>query len=350
MTINNMPQFAALVLQWFDQYGRKDLPWQIDRTPYGTWVSEIMLQQTQVATAIPYFERFMQRFPGVEALAAADIDEVLHYWSGLGYYARGRNLHKAARVIVGQHAGEIPVSMDALQALPGIGRSTAAAILAQAFAQRQAILDGNVKRVLARYFTVAGWPGDRKVSDQLWLYAEQLTPAERVADYTQAIMDLGALVCVRRQPHCDSCPVSAACKAYQQHWIEEYPSRKAKKKLPSRSVQMLILRNNKGEVLLQRRPPVGVWGGLLSFPEVAVDEEINSWCLDNIGVVSNFEKQPVVQHVFSHFRLQIHPVLAALQSLRPQVKDDADWQWFKPGVSLAGLAAPVKGLIQQFVE
>lgn len=350
MTTNNKPQFAALILQWFDRHGRKDLPWQRNRTLYGTWVSEIMLQQTQVATVIPYYVRFMQRFSNLKELAAADIDEVLHHWSGLGYYARGRNLHKAAKIIVEQYAGKLPDSMEALQALPGIGRSTAAAILAQAFSQRQAILDGNVKRVLARHFAVAGWPGERKVSDRLWQYAEQFTPYKRVAEYTQAMMDLGALVCTRRQPDCAGCPVSNTCQAYQQQAIDEYPGRKAQRKLPSRSVQMLILRNNKGEVLLQRRPPAGIWGGLLSLPEIPIEQEISKWCRENIGMVTGIQHQAKVQHAFSHFRLQIHPVSAGLQSLKPQIMDNADWQWFKPGVSLAGLAAPVKGLIQQFVK
>jgi A/G-specific adenine glycosylase len=343
-------QFAARLLQWFDRSGRKNLPWQLERNPYRVWVAEIMLQQTQVATVIPYFERFMQRFPDVHRLAAANLDAVLHHWSGLGYYARGRNLLKTAGIIVEQHSGCFPESMEALQALPGIGRSTAAAILAQAFGHRQAILDGNVKRVLARYFAVDGWPGKKPVSERLWQYAEQLTPAERVADYTQAIMDLGSLACTRSKPACLTCPVQADCQAWQTRNVEAYPGRKPKHNVPVRAVQMLILQNEKGEVLLQRRPPAGIWGGLLSFPEIPVEVPVSEWCKQNIGEVTGFSNRPPLRHVFSHFQLQIYPVQAQLTKLRPQIMDSGGWEWFKSGVSVAGLAAPVRGLIEQLAD
>ncbi|MBN1378806.1 MAG: A/G-specific adenine glycosylase [Gammaproteobacteria bacterium] len=343
-------EFAAKLLQWFDQSGRKELPWQIKRSPYRVWVAEIMLQQTQVATVVPYFERFIQRFPNIGELAAAQLDEVLHYWSGLGYYARGRNLAKAAKLIVEQHQGCFPDNLDALQSLPGIGRSTAAAILAQAFGQRQAILDGNVKRVLARYFVVAGWPGEKGVSEQLWRYAEELTPVERVADYTQAIMDLGALVCTRSRPNCPVCPVHAHCQARQTSNAEAFPSPKPKRKAPLRAVQMLVLHNDRGEVLLQRRPPSGIWGGLLSFPEISLEQVVPEWCQQNIGPITGISRRPPLQHVFSHFRLLIHPVFARLTNLKPQIRDDDGWQWYQPGISVVGLAAPVKGLIEQWVD
>jgi A/G-specific adenine glycosylase len=350
MNKSNPRQFAARLLQWFDRSGRHDLPWQLARNPYRVWVAEIMLQQTQVATVIPYFEHFIRRFPDIQQLASAKLDEVLHYWSGLGYYARGRNLSKTAQIIVKQHNGRFPESIDALQALPGIGRSTAAAILAQAFGQRQPILDGNVKRVLARYFAVAGWPGERKVSEQLWQYTDLLTPAARIADYTQAIMDLGALVCTRSKPGCVMCPVQADCQAWQTQNVEAYPGRKPKRKVPVRAVQMLILQNEKGEVLLQRRPPAGIWGGLLSFPEIPVEVPVSEWCEQNIGEVTGLSNRPPLQHVFSHFQLQIYPVLAQLTKLRPQIMDSGGWEWFKAGVSVAGLAAPVKGLIEQLAD
>ena len=340
-------QFASRLLRWYDRHGRKDLPWQIRRTPYRVWVAEVMLQQTQVATVIPYFEQFIRHFPDVEQLAAADTDEVLHYWSGLGYYARGRNLLKTARLLVEQYQGRFPESVEALQALPGIGRSTAAAILAQAFGQQHAILDGNVKRVLARYFALPGWPGERKVSEQLWTYSEMLTPSKRVADYTQAIMDLGALVCTRRNPSCTECPVRNDCRAWLAQAVEAYPASRPARKLPVRSVQMLILLNSKGELLLQKRPPSGIWGGLLSFPEIPSEEDATLWCERYVGRVTRLQPRPSFQHTFSHFQLQIRPVHGKLVRLKAQVRDDTAWQWFRPGVSVAGLAAPVRSLITQ---
>lgn len=339
--------FAAALLRWFDLDGRRNLPWQRDKSPYRIWVAEIMLQQTQVGTVIPYFERFIERFPEVADLAAADLDSVLHLWSGLGYYARARNLAKAAAIVVERHDGTLPDSMQALQDLPGIGRSTAAAILAQAFNRHEAILDGNVKRVLARYYAVEGWPGERSVSDQLWEYAEELTPRKRVADYTQAIMDLGALLCTRRRPNCLACPVQTGCQANQQQNVEAYPVPKPRRKLPVRAVQMLVVQNDQGAVLLQRRPPVGLWGGLLSFPELPLEENVGNWCRRHIGRVNGLKTQPAFRHTFSHFRLQIHPVFARLKSLKAEVNEDSKWQWFQPGVSTAGLAAPVSALIGQ---
>ena len=236
-----MTWFADRVLAWFDVHGRKDLPWQHPRTPYRVWISEVMLQQTQVATVIPYFERFIARFPNVDTLARAEIDDVLHLWTGLGYYARGRNLHAAARRIVDEHDSELPKTLDALIALPGIGRSTAGAILSAGHGIRASILDGNVKRVLARYFAVDGYPGERAVAETLWAHAEANTPDARVADYTQAIMDLGATLCTRSRPRCFDCPVSAECIALKNDSTDRYPAARPRKALPVRRARMFVL-------------------------------------------------------------------------------------------------------------
>ena len=256
------PSFTTSLLKWYDQHGRKSLPWQINRDPYSVWVSEIMLQQTQVASVIPYFQRFMARFPNSGALADAPLDEVLHLWSGLGYYARARNLHKAAKQIMQRHAGQFPSDFEQVLALPGIGRSTAGAILAFGFDQRHPILDGNVKRVLTRIHRIDGYPGRREIEHRLWALADSHTPIEGVAHYTQAIMDLGAEVCVRKTPKCKHCPVTSLCGAYKHGDMTAYPNQKPKKAKPEKMIKMLLLRRPNGEVLLTRRPPTGIWGGL----------------------------------------------------------------------------------------
>lgn len=298
------PSFSHLVLQWFDKHGRKNLPWQQNPSRYSVWVSEIMLQQTQVATVIPYYQRFMTRFPNVTSLANADIDEVLHLWTGLGYYARARNLHKAAIQIVEQHASIFPYQLDDVIALPGIGKSTAAAILSLADDQAHVILDGNVKRVLARYFAVEGWPGNKRIEDQLWEYARQLKPPARFNHYTQAMMDLGATLCTRNKPNCEECPVNQRCLAFIQGRQSELPHRKPKKDKPTKQTNMHIV-FYQGSVLLYKRPSEGIWGGLWSFYE---DE----------GVMENFLNQVNLEqveehildgftHTFSHFHLDITP-------------------------------------------
>ena len=250
-----MSTFADQLLHWYDRHGRQNLPWHRGRNPYLVWVSEIMLQQTQVGTVIPYFERFIARFPDVQSLAEAPLDAVLEHWSGLGYYARARNLHKAALQIIADHGGEFPQDQEALQNLPGIGRSTAAAILAQAFEIPAAILDGNVKRVLARYYAIAGWPGRSDVLKRLWVAAEAHTPETRVQAYTQAIMDLGALVCTRRNPACERCPVVDGCAAFAADTQHLYPAPKPRKPLPERSTWALLIEDKQGRLLLERRPP-----------------------------------------------------------------------------------------------
>ena len=266
-----MDWFAERLLTWFHGHGRRDLPWQRNINAYRVWVSEIMLQQTQVKTVIPYYERFMARFPTVHDLAGAELDDVLHHWTGLGYYARGRNLHGAARVIVDDHGGELPPSVEELAALPGIGRSTAGAIAAIAGGVRAPILDGNVKRVLARFHAVSGYPGEAAVAKTLWGLADEHTPDRRVADYTQAIMDLGATLCTRSRPGCSNCPVAERCQALAADQIDRYPGRKPKKEKPVRAARMFIVHDGEGACLLERRPDEGIWGGLWTPPERSSD-------------------------------------------------------------------------------
>lgn len=338
------------VLDWFDRFGRRHLPWQHPATPYRVWVSEIMLQQTQVATAIPYFKRFVARFPDVAALAAADIDEVLQHWAGLGYYARARNLYRAALVMRDRYGGEFPQDIDAVRGLPGVGRSTAGAILALAGDRRHPILDANVKRVLARYRGVEGWPGAARVSDRLWRIAEELTPSRRVADYTQAMMDLGALVCTRHNPKCLQCPLQADCEAKRSGRQHELPAARPRRPLPVRESMMLMVCTREGDVLLERRPPVGVWGGLLSFPEVRDEHACAEWCERVFGAVpDNILRWPPIQHTFTHFRLNITPLRVGIERRR-RVGEDAQWVWYNRATPRGGLPAPVKQLIERLTK
>ena len=294
--------FAATLLSWYDQHGRKDLPWHKSADPYQIWLSEVMLQQTQVKTVIPYFEKFLARFPTVVALANAQEDEVLHLWSGLGYYARARNLHHAAKQVLNEFSGKVPRQQAELESLKGIGRSTAAAIRAQAFGESAAILDGNVKRVLARLVAEEEWPGKPSAETRLWQLSESLLPESRIRDYTQAIMDLGALVCKRSNPGCQSCPFQTTCKAFRQQRVNELPARKPKKAMPVRQITFLILLNPEQEVLLEKRPPVGIWGGLWSFPEATTDSVQDRLAEFNV-LDATATKLDSGQHVFSHFRL-----------------------------------------------
>jgi A/G-specific adenine glycosylase len=306
-----------------------------------------MLQQTQVATVIPYFERFMQRFPDITSLANAELDEVLHLWTGLGYYARARNLHKAAIEIRDQHGGQFPREFDEVLALPGIGRSTAAAILAQAHNQRYAILDGNVKRVLTRLYAIEGWPGKKPVEHQLWQLAEQHTPQERTCDYTQAIMDFGATLCSRK-PDCQNCPVSQHCQSFQAGNPTDYPTPKGRKSLPIRKTRMLILQDTNKQVLLLQRPPAGIWGGLWSLPECPDDKDIASWCEVTLGLnVSDLSEQKTMRHTFSHFHLDITPVHAAVQPTNQSAMEADARVWYNTAQpDVLGLPAPVKTLLE----
>lgn len=356
--------FSKKLLNWYAQHGRKNLPWQKNRTAYAVWISEIMLQQTQVVTVIPYFEKFMLSFPDVLALANAHEDEVLHHWSGLGYYARARNLHNASQQVRDEHNGVFPLTFDDVLALPGVGRSTAGAILAQAEGQRHAILDGNVKRVLARFHAVHGWTGQKKVQDQLWVYAETHTPKKQLADYTQAIMDLGATLCKRSKPNCEVCPLNAECIAYATEQVSLLPTPKPKKTLPVKSVRMLLLRNDSQQILLEKRPPTGIWGGLWSLPEMPLTDRVTDWCSEHYQLeINSSEELPVVRHTFSHFHLDITPCLAEVNNPEQSVMEAERRVWYKAcqsnrskqnsdqakGHSL-GLAAPVSNLLNRIYE
>jgi A/G-specific adenine glycosylase len=342
-------RLSEQVLSWFDQCGRKDLPWQHDPSPYRVWVSEVMLQQTQVAVVIPYFERYMARLPTVAALAAAPPDLVLHLWSGLGYYARARNLQRAAGIMVAEHGGQVPAELDRLQALPGIGRSTAGAVLSLALGQRHPILDGNIKRVLARCFAIPGWPGRAEVLARLWDLAERCTPAERVGAYNQAMMDLGATVCVRSSPACERCPISEGCAALALGATGAFPAPKPRREVPVRQTRMLIVRSPAGDVLLERRPPVGVWGGLWSLPECGPGVDPTDWCRSRLGASpSRVEKLPTRRHCFSHFCLHIRPVVLDLASQPAVVADVEERLWSDPRrPGDLGLAAPVARLLAE---
>lgn len=346
------PLFAQQLLKWFDQHGRHDLPWQTDRSSYRVWISEIMLQQTQVSTVIPYFERFMDRFASVEELAAAETDQVLHLWTGLGYYARARNLHKASKAIVQTHGGAFPDTVEGLMELDGIGQSTAGAIAAISMGVRAPILDGNVKRVLARYHCIPGWPEQSSVKKQLWEIAESLTPHDRVNDYTQAIMDLGATVCTRSKPACQDCPFQLDCRARQQDRVSEFPGKKARKTLPIKSVAMFILQNKEGEVLLEKRPPTGIWGSLYSLPESAEPScapKLAGASIDS-GAGNQGEELETIRHSFSHYHLDITPVRITATKLHELAETDR-WLWYPLDHSVeVGLAAPVKKLLSKLAE
>jgi len=342
-----MSALGSRLLAWFDTHGRHDLPWQRDRTPYSVWVSEIMLQQTQVGTVIPFYVRFMQRFPTIAALATAPLDDVLAHWAGLGYYARARNLWRAARLVLDEHGGDLPTTFDALHALPGIGRSTAGAILAQAHGQRWPILDGNVKRVLARYQAVAGWPGSPAVANELWRYAEAHTPHERVADYTQAIMDLGATLCARVRPACTVCPLATDCAAARAGTQALYPAPRPKRERPQRRVAVLVVRAPDGRVLLERRPARGIWGGLYSLPELTAEDSPREWCARVLGTAVAAERAlTIIEHAFTHFDLDLAPRLLELAADPKAVMDRDDWHWCRPGAKLdVGVPAPVAALL-----
>ena len=336
------------LLDWYDQHGRGDLPWQGDRDPYKIWVSEIMLQQTQVGTVIPYFKRFMDRFPDVASLSNGRLDEVLHLWTGLGYYARARNLHRAAQTICRDHDGRFPADASTACGLPGIGRSTANAILAFAFDQAQPILDGNAKRVLARHYRVHGWPGKTKVERKLWELAENNTPKKRTADYTQAIMDLGAMLCVRRRPLCTTCPIAGTCLALYHREQPLLPTAAPKREKPLRSLSMVMVQLG-DSVLLERRPPSGIWGGLWSFPEVEPGVDIQQHICNRFGVsIRTRDQWDVLRHSFTHFHLDITPVHAEVEISDTRIMENPGSVWYNLNQPDArGLAAPVKRLLEK---
>jgi A/G-specific adenine glycosylase len=339
-------EFARRVIAWQRSHGRNDLPWQGTRDPYAIWLSEIMLQQTQVATVVPYYLRFRERFPDLAGLAAADEDDVLRLWSGLGYYSRARNLHRAAQAIVAQHGGAFPRDLADIEALPGIGRSTAAAIAGFAFGARAAILDGNVKRVLARHFAVDGHPGERAVEQRLWALAESLLPAADIAPYIQGLMDLGATVCTARAPQCERCPMQASCAAFAQNRVGELPAPRPRRAVPHRRTVMLVLRRG-DDVLLQKRPAVGVWSGLWCFPELGADDDPARVAQRLFGCeLAGIERLGLLRHGFTHFTLDIEPVVARVKRLAPRAAQPGVlWMPLEEAIG-AAVPVPVRKLLR----
>jgi A/G-specific adenine glycosylase len=338
--------FAERIVGWQRLHGRHDLPWQRVRDAYRIWLSEIMLQQTQVTAVIPYYERFLARFPDVATLAAAPLDDVLALWSGLGYYARARNLHAAARAVMTDHAGAFPRAAEALATLPGVGRSTASAIAVFSFGVRAAILDGNVKRVLARWRGIEGWPGSPAVERSMWALAEALLPAKDVESYTQGLMDLGSSVCGRSRPQCGACPVRSDCVAYRAGTTARLPASRPAKARPEREVAMLLLKQGE-QIFLEQRPPSGIWGGLWSLPEMPSDAALVDTCRERFGArVLTSIAGPSLRHGFTHFSLTIHPWYVEVAP-EPRRAADAVGRWFPITEALAlGVPAPVRTLLE----
>lgn len=340
-----MSQFAGQIIHWQKQHGRHDLPWQNTHDPYAIWVSEIMLQQTQVSAVISYYQRFMSRFPDIASLANADQEEVLQYWSGLGYYSRARNLHHAAQTIVDDHHGQFPQDFEAMQTLSGIGRSTAAAIAAFAFNQTHTILDGNVKRILARHFVIDGWPSTPKVEKEMWLLADTLLPETEMIAYTQGLMDLGATLCTRSQPKCEICPLNETCGAYAKGLTKTLPTPKPRKISPQKHTTMLILQYGK-EILLEKRPPSGIWGGLWSLPEINMEEIATEVARMRFNIEAEPEEPlDVVQHAFTHFKLAILPQpLAVIKQAKQFNMPNLIWLPINEAIG-AAIPTPVRNIL-----
>lgn len=340
--------FSKRVLQWHAHSGRHDLPWQQDPTPYRVWVSEIMLQQTQVATVIPYFLNCMRRYPDVHSLAAAPLDEVLHMWTGLGYYARARNMHKAAVIVSNELEGKFPRTVESLCELPGIGRSTAGAILSLGSNVRAPILDGNVKRVLCRFHMIEGWPDKPTVQKVLWKIAEEDTPKAGFKEYTQAMMDLGATVCTRSKPQCENCPLQKDCKAYSNEATSEFPHRKPKTQIPTKHTHMLICQDEQRRILLEKRPDSGIWGGLWSFPEFEDETSINAFLANMRLSAKALEPWDEIKHTFSHFHLKIKPIRAQIDDSTQTIMEQGRWLWYSlEQETSVGLAAPIKTMLDK---
>lgn len=340
-----MSDFALRLIKWQKLHGRHDLPWQNTRDPYAIWVSEIMLQQTQVTAVIGYYQRFMQRFPTIQSLADAEQEEVMQHWSGLGYYSRARNLHKSAQTIMDDHDGHFPQDFETIQTLSGIGRSTAAAIASFAFNQVQTILDGNVKRVLARHFVVQGWPSAPKVEKQLWSLAESLLPKTDMVAYTQGLMDLGATLCTRSKPQCNACPLSNSCGALAQNLTKDLPTSKPKTISPQKQTTMLLLLHG-NEVMLEKRPQSGIWGGLWSLPEIADHEIAAEVALRRFAFeVESEEPLAIVNHAFTHFKLAITPQPCRLIS-KPQQLNAPNLIWLSIDAAIsAAIPTPVRNIL-----
>ena len=347
--IKNKTGIAARLLVWQRRHGRHDLPWQGTRDAYRIWVAEIMLQQTQVAAVIPYYRRFLARFPDIATLAGAPQDEVLRLWSGLGYYSRARNLQRAAQLVQEHHGGVFPRALEKIEALPGIGRSTAAAITAFAYGTRAAILDGNVKRVLARHFAVAGFPGDKRVEERLWQLADEHLPSRFIGRYTQAMMDLGATLCTRARPACADCPLAQSCRAFALGRVRDFPAPRPAKAVPTRATNMLLLLRN-GELLLEKRPPSGIWGGLWSLPELADSHEVRAHCRTRYGCnIAAPQTLAPLAHGFTHFKLQIQPLLCRVEKLTPAVREpDQIWLTLEEAHG-AAIPVPVRKLIERLL-
>ena len=340
---------AANVVDWWHQSGRKTLPWQINPSKYKTWISEIMLQQTQVATVESYFIRFMQRFPEVTELASSSLDEVLQLWSGLGYYARARNIHRSAHIIVNQYQSELPSDYESLLTLPGIGKSTAGAILSLSGIEPKPILDANVKRVLSRFFGVKGWSGESKVSKQLWDLSAKSLPVDNFQIYTQGIMDLGATVCLPKNPNCSNCPIVSKCYSYLNQLVDEIPRKKLAKKKRTESTYFLMIIFDGKKLFLEKRKPKGIWGGLWSFPQIQLADDPKVWCeqqfTNNILWVDPWEP---FKHSFSHFDLYIHPIQIRMDGQFMNTAHKPKMQSFSLNqLGSLGLSAPVKGLVNQ---
>ena len=336
--------FAPGLIAWQQDHGRHDLPWQGSYDPYRIWLSEIMLQQTQVETVVPYYTRFLARFPDLATLAASPADDVMAHWAGLGYYSRARNLHAAARHIVREHHGHFPREIDAIRELPGIGRSTAAAIAAFAFAQYHAILDGNVKRVLARVFGIDGWPGEKAVETRLWALAETLLPDVDIRAYTQGLMDLGATLCTRARPRCEACPFNDVCVAHRQGRQRELPGARPKKALPTKTIAMLILLHG-GKILLEKRPAPGIWGGLWSLPECPADADLLRAAASLGFLAEEISKHPDCLHTFTHFRLHIQPWLLPVEHLTTASEPNHLWLALD-NLESAALPTPIRRILE----
>ena len=341
-----MSAFARKIIVWQKREGRHELPWQNTRDPYRIWLSEVMLQQTQVAAVVPYYNRFLARFPDIDTLATASLDDVMPFWAGLGYYARVRNLHRGAQQILEKHDGSFPKEFDAIHALAGIGRSTAAAISAFAFGEKRAILDGNVKRVFARHFCVEGDVRTKQVEDSMWLLAEANLPQTQVEAYTQGLMDLGAAICKRNQPACPLCPVRKSCSALEKDLVNALPGKGKKREVPHRQIRMLVIISS-GEVLLEKRPPTGIWGGLWSLPELPIDEDIARRLQLRYGLSAPAMREMTrVDHGFTHFSLSIFPVEVTLAKLPLQAMAPG-LIWLSLDDALeAAIPAPVKRILK----
>lgn len=343
-TCNHPTIFSTAILDWYNQFGRKDLPWQKEKTAYHVWLSEVMLQQTQVATVIPYFENFIATFPTIADLARASIDQVLHIWTGLGYYTRAHNLHKAAKQIMSDYNGHFPTEFEQALSLPGIGKSTAGAILSLSQNQHFAILDGNVRRVLSRHFAVPGWPGLKTVEDKLWQLSKSVIPKKHVAQFNQAMMDMGAMICVRSKPKCPVCPIISTCQAYRDKTIENYPGKRTKVPLPEKNSYFLMIQYQQS-IWLEKRPTGGIWSGLYCFPQFSTQHELEQFTQQKNIIINDSQTLASFRHTFSHFHLNIIPIHGLLGVIKHSLCEKNGCWYNLQSSQQIGLASPVKKLL-----